>query len=114
MPLDSASSVEPPPDLDVVGRPKDFRHEPERDKSVLLLGDGNGVRSDKAARKGEFSAELVPCETLEAMLDVDRVVRSNEPVVGALVAVKACCMPAVSDADVSKMVGVSVNCAVVA
>lgn len=111
-PKSFVSSIEVPRDLGAEGRPKDLRHEPDRDKSVLLLGEGSGVRSDMDARKGEFRVELA-AEAIEAMLDVDRFVRNEEVLTSAFGEARACCVSAVSETGVSKIVGVSLSRTVV-
>ena len=65
--------------LGVLGRSNALRWAAER--SPPTIGEGRGVRSDIAARKGEVMFE--PGD--DAMLEEDKVDRNEEPRVGNLV-----------------------------
>lgn len=97
----------------VLGRSSDFLHVLPPD-SLLTSGDGNGVRSVIAAKYGEASIEAVLGETDEAILEVDRVDRSELPMIGRVVGEARLCNRPGSVVGVSKKTGVSFNIGAVA
>jgi hypothetical protein len=90
----------------VPGLSRDLRHELPPD-SLLIIGEGKGVMSAMAARYGEARADAVLGEAEEAKLEVERLDRSELPMIGSVVGDVIGSTPGSVITGVSKKMGVS-------